>query len=176
MRDADFNPRAPCGARLHRGPDPQVHRRISIHAPLAGRDGKVGKRTMAVNGFQSTRPLRGATYQCISKHGRIGISIHAPLAGRDVISHFISAFNKLFQSTRPLRGATPFYCLSCRRGFYFNPRAPCGARQGFDMDSLIPTEISIHAPLAGRDRSGRRADFPRHYFNPRAPCGARRYI
>ena len=36
----NFNPRAPCGARpAHRKKRPQ-HRTISIHAPLAGRDGR----------------------------------------------------------------------------------------------------------------------------------------
>ena len=78
---------------------------------------------------------------------------------------------------------------------YFNPRAPCGARQlivfpyaiiisfqstrplrgatqaRFRQD--IQYSISIHAPLAGRDciKPLYLAGFT--YFNPRAPCGAR---
>ena len=36
----DFNPRAPCGARLGAIVDIFAVVRISIHAPLAGRDGK----------------------------------------------------------------------------------------------------------------------------------------
>ena len=34
----DFNPRAPCGARLDMWPSSVVAAMISIHAPLAGRD------------------------------------------------------------------------------------------------------------------------------------------
>ena len=56
---------------------------ISIHAPLAGRDGIASKLQNAVYEFQSTRPLRGATtYQDLIALGD-NISIHAPLAGRD---------------------------------------------------------------------------------------------
>ena len=108
-------------------------------------------------GFQSTRPLRGATREAaerikrmdISIHaplaGRdlrgftfpaesVKISIHAPLAGRDLIFHLIWRIHSLFQSTRPLRGAT--------------------------LAVLLPSGIvviSIHAPLAGRDLKGRRS-------------------
>ena len=34
---------------------------------------------------------------------------------------------------------------------YFNPRAPCGARRYFKESKGGLKEISIHAPLAGRD-------------------------
>ena len=55
-----FNPRAPCGARPGGTSRPTGRRRISTHAPLAGRDLKIA-------GF--VEALR--------------ISTHAPLAGRD---------------------------------------------------------------------------------------------
>ena len=55
-----------------------------------------------------------------------------------------------FQSTRPLRGAT--LDGHCR------------------PDCVV---ISIHAPLAGRDRGGDGHDSGGTDFNPRAPCGAR---
>ena len=58
---------------------------ISIHAPLAGRDKDFAVRLVDKAKFQSTRPLRGATY-----------------AG-DTYYYFAIGF----QSTRPLRGATP---------------------------------------------------------------------
>ena len=80
-------------------------------------------------------------------------------------------------------------------GVHFNPRAPCGARQGALHHSRA-AGISIHAPLAGRDvyirmrETGRKAFQSTRplrgatgqdrtgvggglYFNPRAPCGAR---
>ena len=59
--------------------------------------------------------------------------------------------SKLFQSTRPSRGAT-------------------GTSRLFWDDN----DISIHAPLAGRDRLNHVVPPPTAYFNPRAPRGARR--
>ena len=79
----DFNPRAPCGARLHSEAE-----------------------SMREFAFQSTRPLRGATNAGYGIFAVVDISIHAPLAGRD----------------------PPPSTRSNRAG------------------------ISIHAPLAGRDQ------------------------
>ena len=78
-----------------------------------------------------------------------------------------------FQPTRPLRGATSFITSIPKATDYFNPRAPCGARQATKPANAIakifqPTRplrgatcstpissirirISTHAPLAGRD-------------------------
>ena len=74
-----------------------------------------------------------------------------PLAGRDVISSQRTSLQTLFQSTRPLRGAT----LSLS---HFS----------------VAFVISIHAPLAGRDRAVKAYRRNKRHFNPRAPCGARR--
>ena len=100
--------------------------------------------------FQSTRPLRGATFKNCTALATPPISIHAPLAGRDC--HI---------------GRT------AARVYNFNPRAPCGARQ--HTMSAIPTLscISIHAPLAGRDFRWKEFLQAAGNFNPRAPCGAR---
>ena len=58
---------------------------ISIHAPLAGRD--VLNRNINTHFalFQSTRPLRGATFNPEAILQDTLISIHAPLAGRDQV-------------------------------------------------------------------------------------------
>ena len=126
---------------------------ISIHAPHAGRDGTsaiglpsyghfnprapCGARPVQqappaarYNRFQSTRPMRGATVTRVVTLVTIVISIHAPHAGRDIWRE---------PPWSPAR--------------YFNPRAPCGARQ-----------------------PRRRSEGPVRYFNPRAPCGARHWI
>ena len=58
----------------------------------------------------------------------------------------------------------------------FNPRAPCGARPSGYLPHCPGAFISIHAPLAGRDFSGRISMHANKYFNPRAPCGARRTL
>ena len=102
---AHFNPRAPCGARLHAASPPP-------RSPP----------------FQSTRPVWGATTSSNPKHHKDGISIHAPRVGRDpcfrLFSNFYKNFNPRapcgarlhhyypmikqarFQSTRPVWGAT----------------------------------------------------------------------
>ena len=124
--------------------------------------------------FQSTLPLRGATYFLVSKWK-------------------ISKF----QSTLPLRGATtrtslPWFLVN------FNPRSPYGERlgtllwlksarifqstlplRGATEDELVATveiKISIHAPLTGSDGSVSLAHSYRDYFNPRSPYGERRRI
>ena len=122
--------------------------------------------------FQPTRPLRGATLTCYPVHRFHGISTHAPLAGRDWsrapsgLAYYISTHAPLagrdlvaqhvalrlprFQPTRPLRGATVMISDRSPYYYYFNPRAPCGARLFWSA-----------------------AFFRLCYFNPRAPCGAR---
>ena len=79
--------------------------RISIHAPLTGRDRKLIPLKGLLQKFQSTRPLRGAT---------AGTRVHC--------------YPSEFQSTRPLRGATRRWTWRSRRPYNFNPRAPYGAR------------------------------------------------
>ena len=191
----NFNPRAPCGARLIR--------RGIISAKLT---------------FQSTRPMRGATILKRSPASQTWISIHAPHAGRDRLHKKISVqsfyFNPRapcgarrtpvtvgagepteFQSTRPMRGATSKNRLHAVQVYHFNPRAPCGARpistvmgtcsvlfqstrpmRGATTDERQGQrhqQISIHAPHAGRDLLPAMFLVLVLHFNPRAPCGAR---
>ena len=194
----NFNPRAPCGARLADSID---------HA--------------AYTLFQSTRPVRGATELLVDvvrdpdisihapRAGRdtrasidtdlgVYISIHAPRAGRDAAVSPSRRILYTFQSTRPVRGATvgvhrrvygvlisihapragrdtAVYPRPCYR-LDFNPRAPCGARPSQNSDFANVGEISIHAPRAGRDEFVGRVLTLYVNFNPRAPCGARPLI
>ena len=111
-KSPDFNPHAPCGAR----PTQQYYGQYEL-------------------GFQSTRPMRGATLPRSRGKGQI-----------------------LFQSTRPMRGATAAQGRYSYQSTYFNPHAPCGARHYPKSIRLHPQKISIHTPHAGRDpnrRSGR---------------------
>ena len=118
--------------------------------------------------------------------------------GRDFL--FVEGYGNenpgAFQPTRPLRGATcrgrrttwrfchfnPRAPCGARHGrlahippaiLYFNPRAPCGARHRKRQHRQADACISIHAPLAGRDRPLLTAITSPVDFNPRAPCGAR---
>ena len=147
-----FNPRTPCGVR------PALDANASTP-----------------HKFQSTHPLRGATYARILFCSKIGISIHAPLAGCDVYA------------TSPASRSTNF-----------NPRTPCGVRHSrarrvrsqMQFQSTHPLRgatdafreeyehirISIHAPLAGCDAGARLRTARQAHFNPRTPCGVRRCV
>ena len=125
--DVDFNPRAPCGARLSQS-----------------------FRVIAELKFQSTRPVWGATLPAGPHAADDDISIHAPRVGRDLDVGCAAGMFLLFQSTRPVWGATPgrpgggpgagisIHAPRVGRDHaavqtggpagYFNPRAPCGAR------------------------------------------------
>ena len=78
-------------------------------------------------GFQSTRPVRGATGRGRRDGRRDAISIHAPRAGRDSL-HTSGSVH-----------------------LYISIHAPRAGRDG-NSTSPEPGElISIHAPRAGRD-------------------------
>ena len=191
---------------------------ISIHAPLAGRDvyqtGNIdwsnhfnprapcGARPILLRsvyldrGFQSTRPLRGATplfaFYVLPESN---FNPRAPCGARRRRCRLPLVDTK-FQSTRPLRGATGCAGWSASARGHFNPRAPCGARHfpggvytnqsafqstrplrgatPLPVSGKRSQQISIHAPLAGRDCAAMRRTTRRRDFNPRAPCGARR--
>ena len=79
------------------------------------------------------------------------ISIHAPHAGRDKVLLKYKETHLKFQSTRPMRGATGVSAPAPVPDCYFNPRAPCGARQKLCKEIEKKSGISIHAPREGRD-------------------------
>ena len=146
--------------------------RISIHAPLAGRDlcamalragasyfnprAPCGVRprsvpsTAAGRHFQSTHPLRGATtiWRTTWQSALPFQSTH-PLRGATSAFAVFSALASTFQSTRPLRGATSARWRRKRPRKHFNPRAPCGARPTFLASHrwLIPFQST--RPLRG---------------------------
>ena len=166
---------------------------ISIHAPLAGCDGK------AYPGEEVPT-----------------ISIHAPLAGCDRLRTFPVGTQKHFNPRTPC-GVRQSVGKSNACYGHFNPRTPCGVRRpprrsrtsfarfqsthplrgatraiqrcptltpisihaplagcddvGRNDESQHP--ISIHAPLAGCDSSKARSASSKLNFNPRTPCGVR---
>ena len=100
------------------------------------------------------------------------ISIHAPRVGRDLVSAKISRWGPISIHAPRVGRDTP-----CRRRrhnpCYFNPRAPCGARQETTNTAQTATRFQSTRPVWGattgqKSRSGRQK-----HFNPRAPCGAR---
>ena len=217
--DADgISTHAPLAGRDRRARvDDGKPRLISTHAPLAGRD--LQCRTIPASGrdFNPRAPCGARQDLCLSvlaqlnfnprapcgarqcgfgtNYYQFNISTHAPLAGRDARWSTAPKAKAVFQPTRPLRGATANPTLSHTCHPYFNPRAPCGARQRLPFSPLALTQISTHAPLAGRDKWNTTRYEVGHIsthaplagrdqlihtmvtfnydFNPRAPCGAR---
>ena len=213
-----FNPRTPCGVRLHRydrydrydifqsthplrGATAQeaaelARHIISIHAPLAGCDAAVAKLYRAAVWISIHAPLAGCDENSDVVPRPNEISIHAPLAGCDRRRDFLLSQAGAFQSTHPLRGATgrkryvpsavsvfqsthPLrgatngcgHGLSCPAGFQSTHplRGATDPAHAADCNK----KISIHAPLAGCDRSARSTETRMDDFNPRTPCGVR---
>ena len=103
VRHDNFNPRTPCGVRLER-------------MALEWRQDE----------FQSTHPLRGATWGMSRARTLSAISIHAPLAGCDTLDHA--------RRTAPTD---------------FNPRTPCGVRRGSDGAGQEERIFQSTHPLRG---------------------------
>ena len=74
--------------------------------------------------FQSTHPVRGATYNAMQTADKVDISIHAPREGCDGLAAYAAQGDYQFQSTHPVRGATPESTMIAEVGMYFNPRTP----------------------------------------------------
>ena len=124
--------------------------------------------------FQSTLPVRGATYRHVPNHRP----------------------EPYFNPRSPCgERPPPWSCLSGQRTD-FNPRSPCGERPDnwrggltwvgisihapragsdkcFPRPRVVQVGISIHAPRAGSDDCTPRAALPSTNFNPRSPCGER---
>ena len=122
--------------------------------------------------FQSTHPLRGATFFSLNLHLRPLISIHAPLAGCDSQLRHQPGIEPDFNPRTPcgVRQSVRPFALAA---IYFNPRTPCGVRRYSLRTGTTSPCISIHAPLAGCDFGKWQYRCPGVYFNPRTPCGVR---
>ena len=147
-----FNPRSPCGER------PEL---LWLH-----HKGEV---------FQSTLPLRGATAQGLQLRQPLVISIHAPLAGSDLWGPACPRDRRHFNPRSPCGER---HRVSERSGqqWHFNPRSPCGERRCGGHGPVGNHSISIHAPLAGSDRSVPPSWTTCANFNPRSPCGERQQM
>ena len=171
-RGRNFNPRSPCGERPRRVP-----------------------RSTARSSFQSTLPVRGATWTATRKTTSTTFQSTLPVRGATAIWRARKWRIIIFQSTLPVRGAT-YVDRIADPAIFISIHAP---RAGSDFSARLvqlPTGISIHAPRAGSDnerltacRSSYRfqstlpvrgathgAAYGAHnggHFNPRSPCGER---
>ena len=145
----NFNPRSPCGERLRVGRPRHggVHH-FNPRSPCGERH-KLAQGVGRTRGFQSTLSLRRAT----GTRGRSYYTegFQSTLSLRRATAIFPRSLGtSTFQSTLSLRRATRMATTSLRFIWHFNPRSPCGERQG-----------RCRRPLHGLD------------FNPRSPCGER---
>ena len=148
--------------------------------------------------FQSTRHAPRAGRDCTMSLGTStatrNFNPRAPCGAR-LKKKLFSPVTVEFQSTRPMRGATTCPCSLSLRDRHFNPRAPCGARLGHTTNrkrdgvfqSTRPmrgatlqegkqaygSNISIHAPHAGRDHLRRGKDQPLRAISIHAPHAGR---
>ena len=171
---SNFNPRAPCGARLRRCRDPGCRYLISTHAPLAGRDCSWSRRSSRAAGFQPTRPLRGATYVLQDEAPPLSdFNPRAPCGARRWCG-VRTARTATFQPTRPLRGATQ-RARKATRLSQISTHAPLAGRDSRKTaKELYENRFQPTRPLRGATQGRLRARAQMHHFNPRAPCGARR--
>ena len=124
--------------------------------------------------FQSTRPLRGGTSSCYNDFRHYPFQSTRPLRGGTRRCRNSSA-PLSFQSTRPLRGGTWIDSFRIvKRRISIHP--PLAGRDRRCLSVPLDQMISIHPPLAGRDRLCVQICHKRGDFNPPAPCGAGRGI
>ena len=145
-----FNPRTPCGVRLH---DIDVSGFIEM--------------------FQSTHSLRSATQGHTSQVASRIVSIHALLAECDY--RFTIRYRPRRVSIHALLAECDVGATNCawpETGF--NPRTPCGVRHAFRF--FVEARALFQSTHSLRSATGRQLA-PRHFvrsFNPRTPCGVRR--
>ena len=147
---------------------------ISIHAPLTGCDRAVSDLLNWKTEFQSTHPLRDATWYSIRCYIKCKvISIHAPLTGCDL------TLEEKVQRLRDFNPRTPYGMrprTPLQKDFaqcHFNPRTPYGMRLYSHSATFLGLLFQSTHPLRDatiRDMSDNSNKFD---FNPRTPYGMR---
>ena len=123
---------------------------ISIHAPRAGSDCPDPFCLLRVVLFQSTLPVRGATFYLSP------VSSDSP------------NFNPRSPCGERRLGSWNWTLL-----FHISIHAPRAGSDLVSLDHCSRQRISIHAPRAGSDCSSQGILKPDSDFNPRSPCGER---
>ena len=122
--------------------------------------------------FQSTLPMRGATFSISFFSDVINISIHTPHAGSD-LNPLNSPTVFLISIHTPHAGSDDRIFWTLPLFLDFNPHSPCGERLSNCFFLLCEMCISIHTPHAGSDNSFYSMSTFSFHFNPHSPCGER---
>ena len=166
---------------------------ISIHAPREGSDSRASAPIRGGVAFQSTLPVRGATFAdilgdineifqstlpvrgatCRNRRAKLlhfHISIHAPREGSDSPLDLLIVWLNQFQSTLPVRGATCGSLQIATNPKPFQSTLPVRGATGFANRPLCQTcAISIHAPREGSDETHGLINFLQTGFSIHAP-------
>ena len=133
-------------------------------------------RRHAIQTFQSTHPMRGATFRSRRFTLRIlHFNPRTPCGVRQK-ENIPACLKSLFQSTHPMRGATGKHAWNWPSRRNFNPRTPCGVRRLPDLRVLTSPYFNPRTPCGVRPPYLIRRRQHRGHFNPRTPCGVRRSI
>ena len=160
---------------------------ISIHPPLAGRDNQTSDRPQVGKDFNPPAPCGAGPGSSTSSGMFSNFNPPAPCGAGQVarsVTLEMEIFQStrirrigveclVFQSTRPLRGGTEpwFYALIDE---LFQSTRPLRGGTNKNHGRGFSCLISIHPPLAGRDRVAISRVLWMIHFNPPAPCGAGR--
>ena len=103
--------------------------------------------------FQSTHPVRGATFN--PPHSSTNERFQSTHPVRGATSNFFRAdsYNWLFQSTHPVRGATLGNQQTMQFADIFQSTHPVRGATRFIGQHVLHSKISIHAPREGCDVS-----------------------
>ena len=152
---------------------PDQNQNFNPRTPCGVRRGRHDVMTRMLE-FQSTHPLRGATREISLLRAVLAHFNPRTPCGVRLCPIWTQERSAIFQSTHPLRGATS-RPASPPGGWYISIHAPLA---GCDHTGkfIVPAagRISIHAPLAGCDGVRISTSVLLFYFNPRTPCGVRR--
>ena len=172
MPQVDFNPRAPCGARLLRELNYFSSLEISTHAPLAGRDCVCVALRIHKRDFNPRAPCGARRHSLLNQDkARQDFNPRAPCGARQKLRER-GERQQNFNPRAPC-GARPDAARRCPPQKEFQPTRPLRGATLSPVRERRKARISTHAPLAGRDGVSRQ-NRPRGLdFNPRAPCGAR---
>ena len=122
---------------------------ISIHAPRAGRDGTGEQRMCQNQNFNPRAPCGARHRRDADLLNRGHISIHAPRAGRDQDGVVVPLLGDGISIHAPRAGRDGAVWLFGQIIEDFNPRAPCGARRGWQRGENQHDQFQSTRPVRG---------------------------
>ena len=143
----NFNPRAPCGARLLWIGSEIRFSSFQPTRPLRGAT-LLGWVSSLISIFQPTRPLRGATKNSTASRGIFLFQPTRPLRGATIIFHLHPKGHGI-STHAPLAGRDIPKTAENKTNKHFNPRAPCGARPSFVLICIVISSFQPTRPLRG---------------------------